>query len=424
MTIRCHRTHEELLALAPRWNELLQRSSSNAIFLTWEWVSTWWAVFGRRFQLLLLTAEDENGQLIGIAPTMVGRRRSASGLTFRVLMFIGQRGDTLAEYLDFIIQPGHEAEITAAFCDFMQRDLAAEWDCIFLERILTTSPNLPTLERKTSCPRFTALRDRELRSPHAALGCTWAEFLAAKSRNFRNQWNNSWNRLQAAGDVQFLFGGNDVPLSTALTEVTRLHRERWEGRSASFSTEDYLDFHKQLSARFHANGWLLLLLLSVNGKNVAARYDYIYAGKLWCMQGGWSPDHAAQRVGTLLTGKVIQWGIEHGLREYDFLGKASDYKRRWSDGERVMINLIACNPRTFRGWVWKWNRVLEGLARRAKKRLRTKRMQPPQGTPSSSRRPLTAPTRPFFVSSSVPTPLPHGRCPPPPGSRHQARIGT
>src|SRR5204863_6928382 len=124
----CHRTEDALDALAPRWNALLERSGSDAIFLTWEWISTWWKVFGRRFALLLLTAEDGNGELIGIAPTMVGPRRSASGLTFRALMLIGQRADTFAEYLDFIVERGREAEVTSAFCDFLHREVATEWD--------------------------------------------------------------------------------------------------------------------------------------------------------------------------------------------------------------------------------------------------------------------------------------------------------
>ena len=393
MVIRSHRTLDALRAIEPSWNALLQRSGSDAIFLTWEWISTWWEVFGSRFSLLVLTAEDDNGRLIGIAPLMVGPRRTASGLTFRALMIIGQRGDTLAEYLDFIVEPGREAQVTGAFCEFLQRDLAAEWDFIFFERILTTSPNLPVLLAKTTRPPGIAARDAQLKSPYIALGDSWPALLGGKSRNFRNQWNNSWNRLHAEGEVQFLFGGKDMPLSEALAEVTRLHRERWEDRSASFKTDEYLEFHQRLCTRLHAKGWLLLLLLSVNGENVAVRYDYVYADKIWCMQGGWSPEWAAKRVGTLLTGKVIEWGIEHGLSEYDFLGGDSDYKRRWASDERVMTNLTACNQKTFRGWLWRGNRTAEDVARTLRDRLRAAQAagttaaapsQQPAATPSQS----------------------------------------
>ena len=99
------------------------------------------------------------------------------------------------------------------------------------------------------------------------------------------------------------------------------------------------------------------------------------------MQGGWSPEYAAKRVGTLLTGKVIEWGIEHGLCEYDFLGGDSDYKRRWSNGERLMTNLTAGNTNTVRGRLWKWNHALEDVARRVKRRLGAKPTRPAKGRP-------------------------------------------
>lgn len=370
MQIRCHRSPEAFRALAPQWNALLRRSRSDSVFLTWEWISTWWEVFGTRFRLLLLTAEDPPGTLIGIAPLMVGVRRSATGLPFRALMLIGQQADTLAEYLDWIIAPGREAEVATAFYATLRRDLASEWDFLFFERVLTTSPNLPILEREASSRRFPARRERPLPSPYTVLPSSWEALLAQKSRNFRSQWNNSWNRLRAAGEVRFEYAGAGLPIEQALEEVARLHRERWGSRSRSFSTDEYLAFHRRLAARFHDNGWLLLVVLTLDGKHIAARYDFVYGDKLWCIQGGWSPAFADQRVGMLLTGTVIRWGIERGLREYDFLGGEADYKRRWATGERTMTNLVACNPRSARGLAWTWTRRVEALARGVRDRLR------------------------------------------------------
>lgn len=372
MQIQCHRSPAAFRALAPHWNALLRRSRSDSVFLTWEWIATWWEVFGKRFRLLLLTAEDPPGTLIGIAPLMVGLRRSAAKLPFRALMFIGQQADTFAEYLDWIIEPGREEEVGAAFCDTLRQELAADWDFLFFERILTTSPNLPILERQTTSRRFATHRERLLPSPYTTLPASWEQLLAQKSRNFRSQWNNSWNRLRAAGEVRFQYAGAELPIERALEEVARLHRERWGTRSRSFSTEEYLAFHRRLAARFHENGWLLLVVLTLDGRNIGARYDFVYGDKLWCIQGGWSPEFADQRVGMLLTGTVMRWGIEHGLREYDFLGGEADYKRRWATGERTMTNLVACNPSSLRGLAWKWNRQAEALARSVRDHLRAR----------------------------------------------------
>ena len=36
----------DLRALKPAWDALLRESAANTIFLTWEWVTAWWSVYG------------------------------------------------------------------------------------------------------------------------------------------------------------------------------------------------------------------------------------------------------------------------------------------------------------------------------------------------------------------------------------------
>jgi len=39
---------EQLLALRPEWDRLLRTSDADNLFLTWEWMFTWWRRLGRR----------------------------------------------------------------------------------------------------------------------------------------------------------------------------------------------------------------------------------------------------------------------------------------------------------------------------------------------------------------------------------------
>lgn len=363
MKITCIRDAKDLQTLENEWNALLRESSSDSVFLTWEWISTWWEIFGSAFSLRVLAARDEQGALLGIAPLMIGREKIL-GRTFRALMIIGQKGDTLAEYLDFFIRKGTEAIVANEFLAYIQTELRPEWDLLFFERILSESPNLGIIRQQLGG----ALIDGELKSPFVTLPVdSWSEFLASKSRNFRSQWNNSWNRLMKQGAVEFQFAGKEIGLKEAMHEVARLHRQRWGEKSNSFKTEKYLAFHDLLSRRLHEKGWLVLMLIAVNGEPVAARYDFCYGGKVWCIQGGWNDAYDHMRVGTILTGKVIEWAIDHGQSEYDFLGGDSDYKRRWSDGERVMVNVTFCNIQTWRGRVCHLLRCLVSLKGRIKK---------------------------------------------------------
>ena len=58
---------KEFYELREEWNALLQSSASNCVFLTHEWMSTWWKHLRETRQLSIVTAR-ESGRLIGIMP--------------------------------------------------------------------------------------------------------------------------------------------------------------------------------------------------------------------------------------------------------------------------------------------------------------------------------------------------------------------
>jgi hypothetical protein len=88
------------------WNELLVKSRSASIFLTWEWVTAWWEAYGRPGELNILALYDDDGELCGVAPL---RRRTVSryGQRRSTLSFVGD-GSNDSEYLDFIFADGYE----------------------------------------------------------------------------------------------------------------------------------------------------------------------------------------------------------------------------------------------------------------------------------------------------------------------------
>jgi CelD/BcsL family acetyltransferase involved in cellulose biosynthesis len=120
-----------------------------------------------------------------------------------------------------------------------------------------------------------------------------------------------------------------------------------------------------LARRLAERGWLWLVVLTLDGQPIAARYDFVYGGKVWCMQGGWDPAHQDLNPGTLMTGEVIAWAIAKGLSEYDFLGGEDHYKRRWAEAERRLLDLEAFNSGTLRGRWWPRLRSLKQALSRA-----------------------------------------------------------
>ena len=201
-------------------------------------------------------------------------------------------------------------------------------------------------------------RSAEEQSPYFPLPASADDVLAGLSKNFRRQVRNARNRLEREGTVELAFAGKDVPVDEAMDCLIRLHRKRWGPEDGSFDTDAYVRFHRALSRAFHADGRLLLVLLRLDGVAIAARYDFVYAGRIWCFQGGWDPDFERMRVGTLLTAEVLRFGAEQGLVEYAFLSGDDAYKLRWTQASRPLFDVLI------------WGRGPRPLLARAKRRVK------------------------------------------------------
>src|SRR5262249_50204950 len=99
----------EFARLRGEWNNVLCDSNADGVFLTWEWMHSWWVHLTPKSKLHIVTVRSD-GSLVAIAPLIV----SWPGLTAmhpcRVLEFIGS-GVVGSDYLDFIVRRGWERPV-------------------------------------------------------------------------------------------------------------------------------------------------------------------------------------------------------------------------------------------------------------------------------------------------------------------------
>src|SRR5947209_12078351 len=101
------RNTPEFLELQDEWNALVKSSASYCVFLTHEWLFTWWKHMSEGRELSIIAVRDE-GQLIGIMP-LVRRTAQYARMMPRVAEFLGS-GIIGSDYLDAIIEKGREQE--------------------------------------------------------------------------------------------------------------------------------------------------------------------------------------------------------------------------------------------------------------------------------------------------------------------------
>src|SRR5215468_3861353 len=115
MKLQTIETIEEFLAHRDEWNALLESSTSNCVFLTHEWLSTWWKHLAQG-RLGIVTIRDR-GNLIGILP-VAERPAQVTRMMPRVLQFLGS-GGIGCDYPDLIAVKGREDEVAAAFAEHL-----------------------------------------------------------------------------------------------------------------------------------------------------------------------------------------------------------------------------------------------------------------------------------------------------------------
>ena len=100
---RLIRDEAALAALEERWTALQGTRAEDCVFLTFPWLFLWWQQF-RAGELFVVVVEEE-GELIGLAPLHLARRRLALGLSARVVRFLGAGEPVDSEYLDILARP-------------------------------------------------------------------------------------------------------------------------------------------------------------------------------------------------------------------------------------------------------------------------------------------------------------------------------
>jgi CelD/BcsL family acetyltransferase involved in cellulose biosynthesis len=339
---------QSLAALAREWDSLLERSSSNSFFLTHAWITTWWNVFGRNCKLLVLLARDGK-ELVGVAPLMIAPGRARWNRSIRHLMFLGQHEEVYPEHLDFFVERGREAELSGALADHLLKRHQHEFDVVHFEHVLADAACAPAWSSAFAKAGIDLTLTNRMPCPSIELPSSFEIYMARRHKHFRRQVRYYDRKLTAKTPVRYLIVPKDIGIERGLEEIIRLNRDRWGEEGQSFRTPALIDFHRRVAPILAQKGQVLLMLMAMDDRIVAGRYDFVYSGKVWGYQGGWLREFEHSSLGTVLLARVIQWSIENGLREYDFLGGAARYKDQWSTTKKELADHVGYRPRSLAG---------------------------------------------------------------------------
>jgi CelD/BcsL family acetyltransferase involved in cellulose biosynthesis len=329
--------------LRREWNELLSTSPSNSLFLTWEWMFTWWKHLRGRRRLSILAVRSA-GQLIAIAPLVLrppdyGRLAPFASLEFLGTGFVG------SDYLDLIVRAGREHVALPALADHLtQGKIPLE-----MAQIRTGFSLALDLSERLEGSGWGLSASATAVCPYIDLSRqTWATYLAGLGPAHRANLQRRLRNLTRSSELLFTEAVSEEERREFLGHLIDLHNLRRQdlGGSEAFHTPGLLAFHEEFSALALRRGWLRLCLLRLDRKPAAALYGFRYGRTFYFYQSGFDPAYRKQSVGLVAMGLTIRKALEEGAGEFDLLHGDEGYKSLWARRHREIGRLRAYPPRT------------------------------------------------------------------------------
>lgn len=285
--------------------------SADHPFATWEWNAGWWQRFGAGLDLHALACRREGGGVVAIVPLCVG----GTG-PLRVARFLG------------------DGDLRGPVCAAADRPVAAAG---MREAVASGSGSYRLLlaQRLPGEQGWSALLGGRRVATHVdpvlpLAGLSWEEFLASRSRNFRQQVRRRERKLVEEHGLAFRLSDDPDRLSTDLDALFRLHAMRWGAGTSGVFDGERGDFQREFAAAAQRRGWLRLWIAEIGGEPVAAWYGWRFAGSEWYYQAGRDPRFDDLSLGFVLLAHTVREACADGVDAYRFLDGAEPFKWRFA----------------------------------------------------------------------------------------------
>ena len=336
----------QFLELRHEWDKVLERSRDKNIFLTWEYLSTYWKHFGKEKKLRILCIEDEN-KIIAIAPLRQSRYGFQAPFGYDVIEPLGYRGLTPegADYTGLILTE-RQAECLQLFLNHLVEH--NDWDFIYLMDVPETSIIPDLLAKMSKAVPITFELEKGAICPYISIPNSMDIFLRELSSKFRKNLRRCMRNLEKDHQrVELKRYDEFGSVEEAMKIYFELHQKRWKLKHIPgvFNTQEVRDFYRDVAKLFADNGWLALYFLTANGEPIATQYCFEYKQKMYYALGGFDPNYSQYSVGSLILMKVIEKCIEKKIEEYDLLKGGEPYKFRYTAKYKTNLGIRFVNKR-------------------------------------------------------------------------------
>jgi len=341
LTVDIVTSASEFEALRDDWHQLEEASDSLSVFMSWEWLYTWWEVFGTGKQLHIVTVRDQGDKLVGLLPLM--RVRQLAGLRHsEELAFIGTGARAKSDYLG-LMAAGHEPHIVDSIVNtLLTNGLRA--NAVRLSGVAAGHGMLEALLAGAVASGMSCVVATEQMTVGGPLPGTFEQFVRSmpskRQRRYIRAQGGTLNEefgsvhYTDVADTEVLLSQLDVlrSLSSARFRWRLLRRSAWENRR-------FYEFMRQIAHTLSRTGQVRFSVLTLDDAPAAALLGFLYRRRYFGYQLATNRALARYRPGHCLIEHCIRRLIDEGATWFDFGRGLQEYKTRYFEGRTRLLSL-------------------------------------------------------------------------------------
>jgi CelD/BcsL family acetyltransferase involved in cellulose biosynthesis len=347
------------------WNSLLEQSLNPSFFLSYEWISSWWQIFGEGCTLFIIEVRDEAGALLAIAPLCIQQQFVFKCIPYRSLRVIGTN-QANPDYLGFIVHKDHGADAIDSILQFIE-ERKDQWDELDLESLPVENESSQYIIQKLNKDAGLLYLNNDQSIMYIALPQDIETYLGSFSSKHRYNLRRRFRQFSQNYNGQL---GKAETVESALHVLDRLFhlhhlRAAAVGRTEAFTDPRIRQLHADFIRKHFDSGRIHLYYLQIGDCLEACLYGFQYGEQFNFYQMGYNPAFDHISLGTTMMLKSIEFGIMNKFRYFDFLRGEEAYKRSWAKGQRS-VKFVKYYKKNFGGFFLYGYRILRSTMRKAR----------------------------------------------------------
>jgi len=331
MTIELIHSNPDFLNIKEEWNALLSKSASHVPFLRHEFLSQWWVNLGGgewdSGELAILLQRDVNQKLTGIAPFFIADQN---------LHFIGSY--EISDYLDLIATPGELSGFITEIIDYLSSDLAPAWKTVDLYNLPENSPTIILMEEAAQDGGFQTNVNIIQPAPSVQLPASWQAYLESIEDRYQQEIARKIRNAETYFlPVDWYIVSEEHDLDQELDDFLDLMANNLE--KEKFLTDRMRKQIKDSARAAFEEGWLQLVFLVVGNIKAAGYLNFDFDEKIWIYNSGINTVFENLSPGWVLLSWIINWSIEQGKTELDFMRGDETYKYQFGGIDQNVVHL-------------------------------------------------------------------------------------